>query len=216
MALMKEKIPSTILSIIFFLVVIEFYFNVPAFISTINVDLRNFGAVVAAFAMVLGSVNIFKVYGNRIRKRSEHWQYAVLLLTVFVVTVFNGLVYGPKSANFLWIYNNIQVPIGATVFSLLGFFIVYAAFRAFRAKTWEATVLLICGAIMIFWGSPLGKSLFPPIIPIATWLIDVPNAAGFRGYMVTTAIATAIIGISIALQKKSIFQSVKDVAGGGE
>lgn len=214
MALHKEKIPSTLLSIIFLLVVLEFYFNVPEVISTINVDVRNFGAICAAFAMMLGSVNILRVYGNRIRKRADHWEYAILLLIVFFTTIISGLIQGPKGIWFLWIYNNIQVPIGATVFSLLGFFIVFAAFRAFRARTWEATVLLCCGAIMIWWGSPLGKSLLPSIIPIATWLIDIPNAAGFRGYMICTAIATAIIGISIFLQKTSVFERVKEVAGG--
>lgn len=214
MAMQKEKIPSTILSIVFILLVLEFFLNVPEPVKAINTDIRNFGSIIAAFAMMLGSANIFRVYGNRIRKKSENWEYAVLLLAVFLVTVFFGLMEGTKGTTFLWIYNYIQVPIGATVFSLLGFFIVYAAFRAFRAKTWEAGVLLVCGAAMIWWGAPLGKAIFPGIDAIATWLVDVPNAAAFRGYGMTTAIATVVIGLTLFMQKMSAFERMKEAAGG--
>ena len=214
MAMHKEKIPSTILSIIFLLLVLEFFLNVPDSVKTINSDIRTFGSIIAAFAMMLGSANIFKIYGNRIIKRSSNWEYGVLLLGVFAASVLFGMTEGTKGSTFLWIYNNIQVPIGATIFSLLGFFIVYAAFRAFRAKTWEAAVLLICGAVMIWWGAPLGKSIFPGIDTIATWLVDVPNSASFRGYGMTTAIATVVIGLTLLLQKMSLFERMKDAAGG--
>jgi hypothetical protein len=212
--ILKDKLPATIISIIFLLLVIQFFFNVPSQVAGINTDIQGIGAIVAAFAIVLSTLNIGIVYGTRVIKRKSNWQYSVLLIATLIVTSIAGLIEGERGTTFQWIYLYVNVPIGATIFSLLGFYIVSAAFRAFRAKTWEAAVLLICGAILIMWGAPIFHLYVPYLDFMGTWMLDVPNVAGFRGYIIGVAIASVAIGVSIFLQKQSAFQSTKAGAGG--
>ena len=55
---------------------------------------------------------------------------------------------------FLWLFENVQVPLDATMFSLLAFFIASAAFRAFRARNVEAALLLISACVVILGLTP--------------------------------------------------------------
>lgn len=216
MGIINEKIPAMIVSIIFVLLMIQFFFSVsipPAYEALCN-DIQNFAAIMSAFALLLGSVNIGVINGNKLRKRSDNWPYALLLLITFAAIAIPGLIQGEESFAFLWIYLNINFPVQSTVFSLLGFYIVSAAYRSFRARTWEASVLLVCGALLILWGAPLGHVVFPQINEIGTWFLDVPNAAGSRGLSLVQAIAAITIGLSIFLQKISAFRG-KTGAGEG-
>lgn len=215
MSMIREKIPQTIVTIVLILMISEFFISLPDTILEINKDLRNFGAIVAAFALILGSANIIRVYGGRIYKRTPGWQYSVLLLIALVAMTITGLGFGENSAEFLWLYNYIQVPIGATIFSLLGFFIVSAAYRAFRARTWEATVLLITGIIIILWGAPIGHVIWPGIDPIASWIMDVPNDGGWKSFIITISIGQLGIGIMLLTQRLSAFSRMKAAAEGG-
>jgi hypothetical protein len=212
-AILKEKIPAAIVSAIFVLFVMQFFFEVPQ-LATINTEINGIGAIIAAFAIILSTLNIAIVYGTRIIKRTKNWEYSVLLIITLVVTVVSGLMEGEKGTVFQWIYLNINYPIGATIFSLLGFYIVSAAYRAFRAKTWEAAVLLIFGAVLIMWGAPIFHLYVPGLNTIGSWMLDVPNVAGFRGYMIGVAIAAVTIGVSTFLHKTSAFESTKSGAGG--
>ncbi len=113
---------------------------------------------------------------------------------------------GTNGTYFIWLYKNIQVPAAATVYAIIGFYVVFAAYRAFRAKTIEATILLVGAFLAIMWGSSLGHYIWPGIDPIYSWLVDVPNTAGFRGYQMAVAVATVAVGVALFLQKQSLFQ----------
>ncbi len=104
------------------------------------------------------------------------------------------------------IYNGIFVPLGATMFSLLAFFVASASYRAFRAKTREATVLLIAAFIILIGRTPLGYYLtfwlpeplqFLHIPNLSAWILSAPNLAGQRAIMI--GIALGIIATSLKL-----------------
>ena len=69
------------------------------------------------------------------------------------------------SGPFVWMFNNVQVPADATMFSILAFFIASAAYRTFRARTPEAAILLVSAIIVMIGRVPIGASHLPGIYP---------------------------------------------------
>lgn len=206
MSVWQNKIPGYLMSAIILILVAEFFFPVPEVVQSINSELQTFTAICAAFAMLLGSANIMKVYGSRVIKKSSNWEYAVLLLAFLFTTIGFGLLEGTGGTYFKWLYNNIQVPAAATVYAIIGFYVVFAAYRAFRARTVEASILLVTGFLTLMWGSSIGHVIWPGIGQVVPWIVDVPNTAGFRGYTVAVAIATVAVGSALFLHKQALFQ----------
>ena len=108
-----------------------------------------------------------------------------------------------KGFNFL--FESIQKPMGAAVFSLNTFFMISAAYRAFKVRTVEAA-LLMCAAMIVMIGQmPVGEwftSTVPANMPFfkLPWLsqkiLTVVNAAAYRGVFIGIIIG----GISISLR----------------
>ena len=195
MSVWQNKIPGYLMSAIILILVAEFFFPVPNVVQSINSELQTFTAICAAFAMLLGSANIVKVYGSR-----------VLILTFLFSTIGFGLLEGSGGTYFKWLYNNVQVPAAATVYAIIGFYVVFAAYRAFRARTIEATILLITGFLTLMWGSSIGHVIWPGIAHVVPWIVDVPNTAAFRGYKIAVAVATVAVGAALFLHKQTLFQ----------
>jgi len=111
---------------------------------------------------------------------------------------------------FNWIFMNFMVSLGATMFALLAFYIASAAFRAFRAKTREATVLLIAALLVMVGRVPLWDFLNTAFSPVSSWIMNNPNMAAQRG------IIFGIVLSQIALSLRIIFGIERTYMGGGD
>ena len=58
---------------------------------------------------------------------------------------------------FQWMFKYIFSPLSATMFALLAFFVASASFRAFRARNFEASLLLVAGIIIMLGRVPVGS-----------------------------------------------------------
>jgi len=105
-------------------------------------------------------------------------------------------------------YLNIQVSIQSTMFSLLAFYIASAAFRAFRAKSALATVLLIAAIIVMLGQVPIGELIGSWFPKIGLWILRYPNTAAKR------AIALGVGFGMLATQLKIIFGVERNWLGG--
>jgi hypothetical protein len=168
--------------------------------------------IMLGFAMVLGIVSLCQVHYAKIRARIAGWGYSLIVFLSMLATVVVGLWAGGREegTGFGWIYTYTLLALQGTMFSMLGFFVASAAFRAFRARSKEATVLLVAAVLMMFGRVPLGEYLVPASGPVAGWLLNVLNLAARRGI---------IIGISlggIATSIKIIFGIERSYLGGRE
>ena len=103
--------------------------------------MRNWAIIITAFAYVLGVANIARISAGTVRARGRDWRHKVVLLISLGVMLGVGLAGGIQGGSlFDWGYINVMVPMQATMFSLLAFFIASAAYRAFRARSIEATM----------------------------------------------------------------------------
>jgi hypothetical protein len=104
----------------------------------------------------------------------------------------------PERVNpFDFIFRHVFTPLQSTMFALLAFFVASAAYRAFRARTREATLLLLAASIVMLGRVPLGEGIWSGLGDIANWLLDVPNMAGQRAIMIGAALGAVSAGLRI-------------------
>ena len=173
--------------------------------------------IIAGVAFILGGGNLIRVHGDKISRRRPHWGYSVVTLAGFFVMLFAGLfkignpqgLAGPVQDSrslFGWLYDATFTPLQSTMFSLLAFYVASASYRAFRAKTREATILLVAAFVILLGRTFIGRLLtdwLPPqlaflkIPVLASWIMTTPNLAGQRAIQI--GIALGVIGTSLKI-----------------
>lgn len=150
--------------------------------------------IIGAFALILGLGNLLRAHVLKIRRRAEHWPYSIVTLAGFVLAAVIGL-FGDSSTrtglfrtqiggfkfDIMTIYFQVLVPLGATMFSLLAFFMASAAYRSFRAKGFLATLLLLSAFVVMLGQVPVGAAISKAFPQIGDFIMRVPNTASKRG-----------------------------------
>lgn len=124
--------------------------------------------VVAGFLLGLGIYSLLRVHLGRIRRRAKDYQFSILLVvslvTMFIVGILDwyakSFATQPGALDFQedwWIityvndglFNGLYQQMDAAMFSMIAFFILSAAFRAFRVRSIEATVMMVSALILM-------------------------------------------------------------------
>jgi hypothetical protein len=103
--------------------------------------------------------------------------------------------------------DTIYSPLAASVMSLLGFYITYAAYRAFRVRSLEATVMMLSAAIVIVGSDPLGNWLSHLIGGPANQpgLLHLPTLADLATRVMNSGMQRGLwVGISVAIIAVSV------------
>jgi hypothetical protein len=194
----RRSLPLTITSFVGFWIVFDYFVKID-FVRTWTVNFTNWVIIVAAFALGLGAVNLLRIHGKRVTERRPGWMESSVLLVALVYMTVTGIFLGTSSEAFLFAFTNLQQPLSAAMFSLLVFFIASASFRAFRARSIEAAVLLISGVILMLGRAPIGEVIWTKFPDIADWIMQVPNLAGNRGIMIGAAIGIVSVAMRVLL-----------------
>lgn len=202
---MRVQVPLIITFITGSLIIIGFFIPRDP-IGEIQATFLTWYVIIAGFTMVIGLITLARVHIANIRRRSPGFGYSIVLILSMLVTLFVGFYSGIKYGGlfelgtpFMWYYDNVYVPLSATMFSLLAFFIASAAYRAFRARTFEATLLLIAGALVMIGRVPIGDMLWNKLPPIADWIMEIPQMAAKRGMLIGIALGMVITSLRILL-----------------
>ncbi len=196
---MKTQLPVAIAFLSGFLMVVAF-FGQGQFLADFSNEALRYMSIVAGFSILLGAISITRVSWGVVRTRSEDWPYKiVLLICLFTMTgfgVFQGITGGTV---FEWLFESIQKPMMATMFSLLAFFIASASYRAFRARNMEATILLLAAMVVMLGRVPMGQYLYEHLPAVANWIMMYPNVAVQRGIIIGAALGAASMSLRIIL-----------------
>lgn len=182
----------------------------------LNSMFQDWYMIIASFAILLGVGSLLTVHGNKIRHQKEGWGYSVVLILGFITISFFGFAGGISEKGhgligqgfnwmFIYMYNALQ----STMFSLLAFFVASAAYRAFRARTAEATLLLIAAFIVMLGRVTVGEYIYSKLPIITEWIMDYPNTAGQRAVMIG-------IGLGIVSTSLRIILGIEKSYLGGE
>jgi hypothetical protein len=202
---MRRTIPLALTFIVGMYPVFAFF--VPhSFVSELNQRLDTWLMIVAAFALPLGVVNLVSMNLEKIKRRKAGWPYAVVLLVGMVVMAYFGVIgvitgrYTGFHPTFETLFENWVSPLQATMFSLLAFYVASAAYRAFRARNLEATILLVAAIVVMMGRIPFGDMLTGGrMTPVSEWLMNRPNAAAQRGIIIGAALGAASMSIRVIL-----------------
>ena len=127
----------------------------------------SFVQIIAAFLLGLGIFSLLKIHLMNIARRKKDWGFSVVLL----VSMFSMITFGywdfiirqgSKATDFddpqFWqmpnmvrdfLFDGLLQQMDAAMFSIIAFFILSAAYRAFRARSVEATILLGTALLVI-------------------------------------------------------------------
>ncbi|MEM2127639.1 MAG: hypothetical protein QXH67_05395 [Candidatus Bathyarchaeia archaeon] len=199
--LYKVQVPIFLQAIFIVLMLVEFFFSVPKPITDLNVSLRSFVPIVSASAIMLGIVLLTLSHLKRISSKGEDWYYSFIYLISLIITASLGII-SVRDFRFQWIYNNMTAPIGVALYSLTAFYITSAAYRVFRARNFDATVLLVTAFIVLMMLIPVGAAILPPVVPIGEWLRSFPSSAGFRGMIIGTSLGIVGLGVRILVGRQ--------------
>jgi hypothetical protein len=156
--------------------------------------------IVGGFSLLLGVVNILKNNLTAIGQKEKDWPYKVILVLVLLAMASASFLWGTsKDTPYDWLFQNIQKPMQATMFSLLAFFIASAAYRAFRARNREATLLLLTSVVVMLGRIPLGQLTWNKTPFIADWIMVYPSLAVQRGIIIGAALGAAAMSLRILL-----------------
>ncbi len=212
---MKQTLPVAVAFISGLIMVVAFFMrsDVPV-IGGLSQEVLIWGSIVGGFTLLLGAASITRVNFNAVRLRRSGWGFNLItLVSVFVMalpailgTFFPGVRWFGTGTGSLydWMFTYISIPMQGTMFAMLAFYIASAAYRAFRARTAEATLLLLTASLVMLWRVPLGEWLLTAIhsdLPslVNTYVMSGVNLSVQRGIIIGAALGAATMSLRILL-----------------
>ena len=210
---MRTTLPVIIAFFSGLILVVSFFFNKERiFIGAAEEELLQWVTIIGGITLTLGVVSITRSNLTKVARRSEGWFYSILIvLSVFVMSIGSILpeswssLFGRRPGSvYDWLWINISEPMMATMFAMLAFYIASAAYRAFRARSAEATLLLITAMLVMLWRIPMGEAflqLFHQNLPdwINLYVMNGFNLAVQRGIIIGAALGAAAMSLRIML-----------------
>ena len=191
---------------------IQYYVPHPS-VQNVYRRVLNFDMIITGFALIVGIYSLLHIHYLKIKRKNPGWGFSFIVYIAMVTMVVSGFVHPVQIRSggpFQWQFDYLLVPMQSTMFSTLAFYIVSAAYRAFRARTKEATILLITAIIVMLGRVPIGEYIFGPNLPKLTeWILNTPNMAAQRGIILGVGLA------SIATAMRIIFGIERTYMGGG-
>jgi hypothetical protein len=172
------------------------------FISNIFLDelgsvLIAWSAIIAAFAVLLGLLNVLSVHVRRLIHHDGNVMSSVVILISAFVVFLVVLPSGGASPASAWVFRYLYQPLEASFLALLVFFIASAAYRALRARSWETSLLVIATLVVLIGSAPIAN-LISPLLPAAKdWVMNVPAVAGVRGILFGVALGIIATGLRL-------------------
>lgn len=209
---MRTTIPVAVAFLAGIVMVISFFFDESTFIGGLSQELKIWLTIVGGFTLLLGVVSITRVNYAAVKQRKEGWFYKLItLISIFAMAIpavlpnsWSSLLGREEGSIYDWLFVYLDTPMMATMFATLAFYIASAAYRAFRARTAESTILLLTATMVMLWRVPMGEAflnLLPGDIPyfLNTYIMNGANMAVQRGIIIGAALGAASMSLRIIL-----------------
>ncbi len=175
------QIICAIFGVVMFLLFFSSHPTARAITLTITTE---YWQVIYAFALIVGAISFLRVNVKNIQRRQDTG-YRVVSLIGLVAMPTVAIIWGiGANTPFMWMFENIQVPLQSTVFALLAFFVASASFRGFRARSLPAAILLISAVVILLSRSWVEGQFASSLIATADWVRSYPSMAARRAILI--------------------------------
>lgn len=181
---MQRTIPLTIVLVLGVLFTVQYFIPSKPSQFLYNNALE-WEIVIGLPAIVIATDSLIRHHILKIKQRKKEWPFslvylgsALLMAVVGFIPSLGGI---EEGGLFMNLFSYCIAPMTSTVFALLAFYMTSAAYRAFRARTPEATLLLTAAFVVMLGLLPLGARLWGGLPTLTEWLMQVPNMASKRG-----------------------------------
>ena len=182
----------------------------------------NIEIVVGSFALLLGIFNLFQIHGKAVSKLHKGWYNSAAFFVAFFAIMILGFLRDRQVSGtdqyFNILFSGFLLSLQATTFSLIAFYIVSAAYRAFRIRSAEAVLMMVAATIVMLALVPIG-AIITSWLPstgflsvfrlerIGYWLLVSPNMAVQRAIAFGVAVGALATGLRIwlSLERGSFF-----------
>ncbi len=203
---MKRQLPLALVFGFSLIMIVQYF--IPNDLSLyVNEFLLKWIYIIGIFAMALGIWSLVRVSMSKIRARREGWQYSIVtMISLFLMIMFGFDFFrhfftteGLKNQMFVNFFDYILIPIQSSMFALLAFFIASAAYRAFRAHSMVATLLLVSALIVMLRFNPYLGIIGVYMEKTASWLLNVPNLAAKRAIVIGLGLGSVATALKVML-----------------
>jgi len=219
---MKRSFPLVFAFIVGFIVLLSEFIPHRPFNQIVS-TLEGWFMIISGFAILLGQISLIRMNTHKIVNKLPNWPYHLAGLISFVIMLSFGILWGMRETPgilgdgarisawlglkpFDYLFDNAYLPLSATLFSLLAFFIASAAYRAFIIRGFESNLLMITAIIVIIGRTSIGTLLtgwlpegwrFWHIPNLADFIMEFPNTAAQRAILISAGLG--IVGSSLRI-----------------
>lgn len=173
-------------------------------------------SIISGFLIGLGVYSLLRIHGGRIIKQQRDWGFSVVLLTamfsIFFVGIQDWLMHQQAGGERFDVFENgtfvtrardllfdgLLQQMDAAMFSLIAFYILSAAYRAFRIRSIEATILLATALLVVISLMGLVQNGIDSSLP-ADGLLSNLRLLNIKSFVQDTFQTAALRGISFGV-----------------
>ncbi len=193
--------PRIVFIACFATVVMGYYLSAPLAVSAKS-ELQSMVPALVAASLLIGLINVFQLHGRKIEKRAPDYPYSILTLVIVVAMIALGQGLGLGSPAYTFVFNRWYSPLYASFYSFQAVYGFSAVFRTLRLRKAEYLLTLMSFTIVMLNTAPATAALFPGLAPIASWIWNVPNAAGVRALVFGAAIGLSSLTVRIIMGRE--------------
>lgn len=159
-------------------------------------------SVTIVLAVILGILNLLAVHLGRLTRGRGGWVYSLItVITAIVVIIVQALddrdAWGGDLADEKLspiLFKTFEVSIEAALAGLIGFFLIFAAYRLLSRRANWSSYLFVLTVLsgLLGWVQLADVSFFANL---NDWVMRVPASAGSRGILIGIGLASIIVGV---------------------
>lgn len=172
--------------------------------------------ILAALLLGLGSYSLFRIHATNVARQRTGWVNSLALLVAGATMIVFGFWSLANQSHPAWVdqvysslFDGLYQNMDAAMFSLIAFFILSAAYRAFRIRSIESSILM-AAALVVLLGLSFG-TLFTSAVPAeglaanfrietwSSWILSVISIPALRAIDFGIGLGLLAMGLRIWL-----------------